>query len=580
MKSSKIYATIGLSYWLAPLLVAVVTVAYWPSFTAGLFLDDFRIIVESDALHKVFDPAAIWHFSAARFIASWTLAANYALHGDQVFGYHLVNFLIHLGAGAALWSLLTALGCSPALAAAPGRYRQVPAIAAVIFLLHPLQTQAVTYIVQRYTSLAAMFYLAALAAYAWARLGGGRPPGGGFPERLWRYGLVVLLAGLAMFSKQSAATLPLALLLLELLFFRRLSPRAWGMTIGAAVLLAAAAAGLVTLPAFDLVGSTRATDQIARGDYLATQMGVLWRYIGLFFWVGEQRLEYDVALASFFSDVTPWLLAAGHLVLLGSGLALWRRAPLISFGIVFYYLAHAVESGFMPIADLAFEHRTYLPNAGLAMVVALGLAWLGQALGRYRIGPLLGAALLLLLAGSTWNRNRLWADPIAFLQADARLSPGSQRAWTSLGKELMRSGRFAEALSALEEAQRIGVLKDSGDLRPPTLLNMLLALHYTGRNQEALDLAGRIDTSALNQTELAFFYEARGRARLALGDARMAREDLQRAAQTNPSIAVVTFLAAAEYELGHRARAHHLAAQVLQSDPENTLAREIHRRTE
>ncbi|MDT8451034.1 MAG: tetratricopeptide repeat protein [Wenzhouxiangellaceae bacterium] len=554
--------------WLAMVLLAAATVAYLPSFTAWFFLDDFRIILENEALQNVFDPAAVWRFSEPRFIASLTLAANYTLHGDSVFGYHLVNFVIHVIAGLSLWLLLRALLRSPALSDAPEWTRWVPWIALAIFLLHPLQTQAVTYIVQRYTSLMAMFYLASLAAFAWARIRGSAP----------MFIASLALAALALLSKQTAVTLPLAIVLVELVFFRRPSPRAWAAIVAGTALLAVAAAWLLTLPAFDIVGLTRETGKIARIDYLATQMEVLWRYIGLFFFIGEQRLEYDIAIADGFSGGLTVLMTLGHVALLGLGLALWQRRPLIALGIVFYYLAHVIESSFLPIIDVAFEHRTYLPNAGLAIAVAVGLAWLVHAVPRFRAGAAFTLALCVLLTATSYARNALWADQIEFLRHETELSPGSQRAWTSLGKELMRDTQFEEALRALENARRIGMTKDDGELRPPTLLNMIFALHYTERNEEAVALADRIEIDNLNDTETAYYFEARGRALYGLGRYEEARADLLRAARINPSPAVVTFLAATELQLGNRAQARRLAGQVLEVDPDNRLAREIYER--
>ncbi|MDT8438933.1 MAG: hypothetical protein RQ729_08000 [Wenzhouxiangellaceae bacterium] len=550
--------------WLTALLAVVTALVYWPSFSTWFFLDDFRIILENPALHNAFDPSAVWQFSKARFIASWTLAANYTVHGEQVFGYHLVNFAIHLGAGFGLWLLLRGLLGTPALRDGPDWLRWVPWIAAALFLLHPLQTQAVTYIVQRYTSLMAMFYLLALATWVHARL-----------RASWRlYLACATCAGLAMFSKQTAATLPLALVLVELLFFRRPGARAWAATLALAALTALACGWLLMQPGFDIVGLTRETGQIGRVDYLATQMDVLWRYLGLLVFIGEQRLEYDLPLADGFSLAT-WMYAAGHLALIGGAAALWRRLPLVTFGVLFYYLAHVIESSFLPIIDLVFEHRTYLPNAGALSVVALGLAFLVDRLRMRHFGAIVTLSVLLAVAVAGHARNRLWADHIAFLQHETQVSPDSQRAWTSLGKELMREQRFDEALQALERAQAIALASEDGRLRPPTLLNMIFALHYTGNNARAVTFANAIDTAAFNATETAFFHEARGRALLAMGRAAAARDDLEQAARINPSIAVVTFLAAAELELGNRNRAHQLARQVLNADPANRMAREI-----
>lgn len=553
----------------ATVLLFAVLLAYLPSFNAHFFLDDFRIILENPLLQDLVDVSAIWRFSEARFIASLTFAANYTLHGNSVLGYHLVNFLVHLLAGAALFWLVRGLLRTPALESDdPGWKRWIPWLAVAIFLLHPLQTQAITYIVQRYTSLMAMFYLASLAAFVWARLRGSLP----------LFALATASLMLAALSKQSAATLPLALVLIELLFFRRLSPRAWALTLAGAALLAIACAWLLALPAFDIPGLTRETDQITRSDYLATQMEVLWRYIGLFFLVGEQRLEYDIAIASGFSAPGTWAMALGHFAFIALAATFWRKLPLFAFGVLFYYLAHLVESSYFPIIDVAFEHRTYLPNAGLALAAAWALSLPARRLVRYSAGAVISMLVLLVLATATYTRNSLWADRIAFLEHETQVTPTSQRAWTSLGKELMREARFEAALKALRQAAEIAERHEGGALRPPTILNMIFALHYTDRNREAVELARNTPLDEFNQTEQAFYFEARGRARLALGEYTKARDDLTRSARLNPTINAVSFLAAAEYQLGNHARARQLAEQVLEAAPDNPLARDLMRR--
>jgi len=543
--------------------------AYLPSFDAWFFLDDFRVIVENEALHDFFDPESIWRFSQARFIASLSFAANYTLHAEDVFGYHLVNFVIHCATAGVLWLFLRALVQTPASkTSAPTWMQWIPLIAAAIFLLHPLQSQAVTYIVQRYTSLMALFYLASLATFAWARL-----------RNSWMlYGFTAAFAVLAMLSKQSAATLPVALVLIELLFFRRLAPRMIGVLAAGTVVGTLLIFWLLTLPALDITGVTRETDQISRVDYLATQMGILWRYIGLFFLIGDQRLEYAIPIAEGFTQPLTVLMSLGHVALMGAGFLAWRNAPLVAFGILFYYLAHAIESSFMPIIDVAFEHRTYLPNAGLALVTGTALAWFGAKRLDRRIGMTLGIGLLVLLTGLTHTRNGLWADQIEFLRHETRLSPDSQRAWTSLGKELMREGQFEEALQSLQKAAEIAQRKGQAALRPPTLLNIIFALHYTNRNREAIELARSIATEQFSTAERAFYFEARGRSYLALGQYGQAREDLERSARLNPTVNAISFLAVAEYELGNRVRARQLAEQVVDVAPDNPLARDLLRR--
>jgi protein O-mannosyl-transferase len=560
-----------LKWGLLASLVILTIVAYYPSFSVWFFLDDFRIILENPALQNAWNPVAVWEFSRMRAVASWTMALNYTLHGEAVFGYHLINFLIHSGAGAAVWLLVKGLLRSPAFSEQQAPWmRWVPWLTVAIFLLHPLQTQAITYIVQRYTSLMAMFYLISVAAFVWARLKSSPP--------LYLLSMVALV--LAFFCKQSAATLPAALILIELLFFRQLGARAWSMVVGATVVLSLTVAWLVTLPAFDIHGLTRETLAISRVDYLATQMEVLWRYIGLFFLVGQQRLEYDLAVASGFSNLTTILFTLGHLALIMTGLALWRRLPLVAFGILFFYLAHIIESSFLPIIDVAFEHRNYLPLTGPALTIAVGLAWLSHRLARYRLGAVISLGLIVTLAVHTHARNTLWADPIAFLQHETTVAPKSHRAWTSLGKELMREGRFRQALSTLETAFEIA--RDDEDIQaePAAIVNMIFALHYNDFHRQAIDLANQSPVTDFTAIELSYFYEARGRAHFALEEFTQAREDLEQSARINPSENAIAFLAATELRLGNRVRARRLAEEVLRAAPHHPLAREIMREVE
>jgi tetratricopeptide (TPR) repeat protein len=541
-------------------------IAYWPSFNAPFFLDDFRIILENRMLQDYLDLGAIWNFSPARFIVSWTFAVNYGMHGNSVLGYHALNFAIHILSGAGLfWLVRGLLRAQFRGNELPTWYRWLPWLVLGIFLLHPLQTQAVTYIVQRYSSMMAMFYLATLALFVWARV---------------KNSGIMMAASccamlLAFFCKQSAATLPLAIVLIELLFFQRLQTRSWIVVNVAALLAFLCLFTLLHWPPVDVVGVTRETGSISRIDYFATQMQVLWRYIGLFFGFGEQRLEYVVETADGFREAHTWLLALSHLLAVGIGAALWRRAPLIAFGILFYYLAHGIESSIFPISDVAFEHRTYLPNAGLCIVVSSALVRLFVSLRLLRTAVIIVVGISLGLTVATFARNELWSDRIQFLQRETQLSPGSQRAWTSLGKELMRAGRFQDALDALREAKRIAVQKDEGELRPPTILNMIFALHYTGRDREAIALANATALRNLSSTERAYLFEARGRARLELRQLRAARADLTRSSRLNPTPNAVAYLAEAERRLGNRARAIQLAREVLRTTPGHPLAQQI-----
>ncbi|GAB6067984.1 tetratricopeptide repeat protein [Methylothermus subterraneus] len=430
--------------WLqAWLIAAAIGFSYGHTLDVPFYLDDY-LTVQTNPAVKQFDLGRLWHEEPLRFLGYLSLALDYKLHGLEVAGYHFSNLLLHFLAALALWQLVRELVKTPAGQNAAGA--GLPLAAALLFAVHPLQTQAVTYISQRFAVLAALFYLTALVCYLRLRLASG------LRHRLpWGVGLV-LAAALALLSKQNAATLPLAILWVEMVCFPA-SRHAAGLRLGA---LAALGLGLGLLWAVNYLPPlkfldrlTRETDWFGRSDYLAAQVKVLWWYLRLFFWPLGLRLDYAAHQTPTWSD--PWVIVAawGHLTLIG--LALWnlKRAPLAAFGVLFYYTAHLVESSIVPIRDLIFEHRTYLPNAGLSIACAFGLlVWLPRRLPRLAwLGPGVFCLALVGLLWQTWQRNQFWRDPIAFWEDNVHLEPQALRPKLELAREYFNAGRVQESLA-------------------------------------------------------------------------------------------------------------------------------------
>jgi hypothetical protein len=363
-------------------------------------------------------------------------------------------------------------------------------VVALLFVLHPLQTQAVTYTVQRLASLVAVFYLTALAAYVQARLA----PAGA--TRTFWSSVCALATLLAFFSKENSATLPAALWLTEIAL---LEPSRRRILVTAGVALAAMAAmGLVVALAHSSnplsPGSvdrmSRETLELSRGRYLATQMGVLLRYLRLFVLPTGLHLDYAFPLRQGFARTDVLLATCAHLALLGVGLACWRKRPVLAYGVAFYYLAHAVESSIIPIRDVIFEHRTYLPNFGLCLCVAwLLVAELPRTARGARLAWGVVPLMLVLLGVTTWRRNQDWRDPIRLWRSNAALAPTKPRVWAILGRYLLEANRPEEGARALQEAVRLRRdSRDPGDDRDLDAINMMWALRMLGRYDKALAL--------------------------------------------------------------------------------------------
>lgn len=556
-------STLSLPHVHLGMIAVIVAIVYSPAFHAHFYLDDFIQIIENPMIQNSLDLGAMVQYSLSRFIGYLTFAFDHALYGNTATGYHITNSIIHLLSGWALYGLLTALICSPVLKAKKHGLVWLPLIAAIIFVLHPLQTAAVTYIIQRFASLAGMLYISSMALYAWGRI----------TSRYRFYGLSLVCTILAFMTKENTLTLPAAILLLEFMFFRQLSTKQ-ALHLFVATVLASAIL-IITVNIGPLDQLTRESQVISRPDYLATQVLVLWRYVGLFFFPFGQRLEYDIILQTNWFDPTILAALVLHACLILGAWRLWHKSPLLSFGILFYYLTHLVESSFIPITDLMFEHRTYLPNVGLSVLVSAGLV----SLLRYpRLKPVFLICTPVIFMGLsvlTIERNQLWADQIEFLKAETRLSPNKERVWTSLGKELMRRNRLTEASTAFTNALELAKTKDGLEVLPSTLMNAILLHHYTGQFDKAFKLQRLLPLGSLSAIERSKLHEVSGISYLNLQKVTLAKKEFSESIRHSPNLNSMAGLALVEMLRGEKMLAETHAREVLSQDPNNMLAARV-----
>jgi tetratricopeptide (TPR) repeat protein len=432
-----------------------------------------------------------------RFLANLTFALNYRLGGLSVAGYHAVNVGVHLACAALLYALVVLALQAPRLSAsalAP-RSRAVAFAAAALFVSHPLQTQAVTYVVQRATSLATLLYLGATVLYLRWRLlrAAGRPA----PAA---YGLALLCAVAAMATKEIAVTLPLALGLVELAFFdgprRRLAalvpfavaallvPATWLVERGSATAVLAVAAD-----------HAARSERLAPLDYLRTEAAVVVTYLRLLVAPVGQNLDHDFPV--YRSFLAPRVVGSLALVaaLLGGAAWLHARAAgggrargldpavrLVSVGVAWFFLALLPESSVIPIDDVINEHRVYLPSVGFFAAVAAGGALLAGRVRRAdpaRLTWLTALLLSVVLAVATLRRNAVWADDVALWSDAAEKSPNKVRPLNNLAYALATARRHEEGVAVLRRAVSL-------DPKNPIVRNQLAAaLLGLGRTAEA-----------------------------------------------------------------------------------------------
>jgi len=482
----------------AAVIVAVALAAYWNSFQGAFLFDDEHTITANENIRRLWPPwqAMLDPQQGNRPVVALTLAANYALGGLDVRGYHTVNLAVHLLAALVLFGLvrrtllLDRLKDRFATAAFP-----LALTVAVLWLVHPLQTESVTYVIQRAESMAGLALLAtlyfALRGTTSARAG------------RW-YAAAVAACAAGMGTKETMLIAPLVVFLYDRVLvaqsFSEVFRRRRGLNAG----LAATWGVFALIAAVVMPGMSGAEVRGAAspGTYALTQLEVVAHYLRLAFWPDRLCFHYEWPMARSLADVWPGALLMAGLVV-ATLLALWRRAPL-GFTGLWFFVTLAPTSSIWPVEDPVFEHRMYLPLAGVVAAVVLSAYALGRwALARLvpgdaarrRLGWMLGIAAAGALAAGlvtlTVRRNedyhsaiRMWSDVVG-------KCPTNPLARNNLGSALVADGRRAEALPHFAEAVRLN--PRFANARN----NLGVALAQDGRLEEAvrhLSQAAQLDS--------------------------------------------------------------------------------------
>lgn len=475
------------------------------------------------------------HYNPRRSVGYLTFALNYHFGGFRVTGYHVVNLLIHIANAILAYFLVILTFRTPYFSGQQSansdqrsrssdspftihHSRLIALLTALLFISHPIQTQAVTYVVQRFASLAAMFYLLSLLMYIQGRLASGQA------GRLAGYSLSLLFAVFAMNTKEITFTLPVMLALYEGIFFRSslkkrfltLLPVVLVLVI---VLISVSHSGKSLGEMLsDATESTRVQTAMSRGDYLLTQMRVITTYIRLIFLPVNQNFDYDYPVERTFFTLPVFFSFLFLAALLGTAVYLLYRSGqeatgsseqtgaeggrsrndsrsaihyfrFIGFGILWFFIALSVESSIIPIRDVIFEHRVYLPSVGLFAAITTGVLVAAQRLKMEKVAMSVLMLAILIFSGATYARNTVWASKISLwedvtqkspnkarghnnlgifyseqgfldkgsreFQAAIEINPGYSDAHYNLGKYYLASGRMNEALTEFQTAVRL-----------------------------------------------------------------------------------------------------------------------------
>ena len=465
----------------AVLIVAAGLAAYADSFSGVFVLDDIPSIVDNPAIRHMTGLKAVLLAQSGsglpvdgRPLLSLSLAVNYAIGGTHVWGYHAVNLAIHILAGLTLFGIVRrTLGGMPGRPSAEKRVGpEGPCLAALavalLWVLHPLQTESVTYIVQRAESMMGLLYL--LTLYCFIRHATEQPSSsrsglvsrsslqaseGGEDKKAARKAwavLSVMACFLGMAAKEVMVSAPLMVWLYDRTFVSGTFRKAWRDRRGLYLGLASSWLLLGTL-----VISTNSRGHSAGFDsgvpwqtYALTQFGAVAHYLRLSFWPHPLVFDYGSVVISRLGDVAPQMAIV--VSLLAATLVALRRWPSLGFCGAWFFAILAPTSSVVPVATQTIaEHRMYLP---LAAVVTLAVAAI-VAVGARRSLPVF-LALALGLGFLTARRNEDYHSAVSIWSNTVAQHPESWRAQSDLGIVLAEDpGRLPEAMSHFEEALRL-----------------------------------------------------------------------------------------------------------------------------
>lgn len=431
--------------------------AYSNTLNAPFAFDDLVYITNNPAIREL---SNLWPPLGTRYIGYLSFALNYRIGGYDVTGYHVFNIAVHIVNSLLVYEMASlVLSCQPLRGTFAQSKGRVALFASLLFALHPIQTQSVVYITQRFASIATLFYLLSIVLYLKWRSDEKRGHG--------VYFLSVLAALLAMRSKEISFTLPVMAAFLEFTFFSgnvrkrllALVPFAVAaLTIPLSFLISADPAGIMGLKT--MAQQRAELESLSKYEYLISQFWAIGRYMRLLVFPAGQNLLYDIpAFKSFFvpkvffSFILVASVACGAIFAYVRSFRQGGAALVISSGILWFFITLSIESSIIPIQDIIFEHRVYLPMAGASMAFAAAFF---HVAGKNGMAKLVAASFIIAALGvATYARNMVWRDTLVLWEDVVAKSPWSSLGHLNLGAEYYSRNMTDKAISELKEAIRL-----------------------------------------------------------------------------------------------------------------------------
>jgi len=567
----------------APLLILAGLCAYANCVSKTLVFDDDAWIVAVPALD---DPPEYLKSMEGRPLLAISNLAMHNLGRNNPLGHHVLNVLIHLAATLTLYGLVRRTLLLPRFHVRyAGRAPYLAFAVALLWMLHPLQVQCVTYVIQRGESMAGLFYLLMLYAVLRGSEVGSQPFAAVAPaddtaretrlglRRCAWYALAVLSLVLGFASKEIVASAPAAVLLFDRIFLTRsirmMIRRRWVFYMFFLLTWAGFTGWHVSRAVQAQGGIGFGMETLTWKQYALTEAGVLLYYLQITFWPRGLAIDYQSwPWCHTIAEAMPEGAIVAGILLLTAVLLFWR--PALGFVCAWFFIVLAPTSSFMPIVDAVFEHRMYLSLATPVLLAVFFSDWLLTRVGLGGFRPFALAVAAIALGVLTHLRNEEYRSRAAVWTVASARMPNSVRARANLGQGLIIEERYAEVVPVLERALELTPHD------PTSLQNLAAAYEQLGRFSESADCYRRLRDYFPNETK---YWQMHGASLLTIGKWEEAEETYRRGMEaedrmraekpdTPKSTEMRYGRAAALFQLGRDAEAQQMAAAAFALEPD------------
>ncbi len=416
--------------------------------------DDLPNIVENPyirinalSIHSIV-AAATSGTNASRFIANLSFGLNYYLDAYNPDGYHLLNIIIHFLNALLVFDLAKRLLISFSDRHSSSTIQYIALFTALIWAVNPMQTNAVTYVVQRMTSMMTLFFLLSFDLYMIARCSIAQ-----VARRRLLYLLTICSGFIAFGCKQNAVMLPIMIIAFEWLLSYRSARKNNTHLIACSLIGMAVVIGAVFWYAGDnplaMITEGYKERNFTMDQRLWTESRVIFFYLSLYFLPLPSRLNlnHDFVLSHSLLDPVQTLFAVAGIILAGVAVfALRKKKPLYSFVILWFFGNLVLESSIIPL-EIIYEHRVYLPSIFLFLPIVEFLY--GRFPGRQKVLHVFFSILIIILAVLSWQRNEVWSSRVNLWRDVVSKSPNLARGYANLGLALVLAGKQKEAEKVL-----------------------------------------------------------------------------------------------------------------------------------